>query len=111
MSDSHDEDLIDDADEREQMTAAIVAGLFGEADLKTLLSKAPYEDPEALFTDLHTSAVDIFLKLGEEDRTELIGDLFAELNWNYIVNLLLNDASDAGLYKEGETQLLKERES
>jgi hypothetical protein len=111
MSDSHDDDLIDDADEREQMTAAIVAGLFGEADLKALLSKAPYEDPEALFTDLHNSAVEIFLKLGEEDRNELIGDLFAELNWNYIVNLLLNDASDAGIYKEGETQLLKERES
>jgi hypothetical protein len=111
MTDSHDDDLMEDADEREQMTASIVAALFDEADLKALLSKAPYEDAETLFTDLHRAAVDNFSRLADEDRAELIGDLFAELNWNYIVNLLLNDASEAGLYKDGETRLLKTQES
>ncbi len=109
--DSHDDEFTDDADEREQMTAAIVAGLFGEQDLKAFLSKAPYANAESLFTDLHSAAVEKVLSLNEEDRNELIGDLLAELNWNYIINLLLNDASEAGLYEDGETRLLREEET
>jgi hypothetical protein len=111
MSDSQDDDhMIDDADEREQMTAAIVAGLFGEAELKAFLAKAPYADAETLFTDLHRTAVDKVAKLSEEDRAELVADLFGELNWNYIINLLLNDAAEVGLFEEGKTRLLEGEE-
>lgn len=110
MSDSQEDDPIDDADEREQMTAAIVAGLFGEADMKAFLAKAPYADAETLFTDLHRTAVEKVSQLSEEDRNDLVSDLLAELNWNYIINLLLNDASEAGLYEDGETRLLEGEE-
>ncbi|MGJ0508495.1 MAG: hypothetical protein ACR652_15510 [Methylocystis sp.] len=108
MEDSHDEDLVEDADERDQMTAAIVAGLFGEADLKAFLSKAPYADGDSLFTELLNKAVGKVFEFDEEERIELISALFAEFNWNYIINLLLNEASEAGLYRDGETRLLEE---
>lgn len=107
MTDSHDDELPDDADEREQMTAAIVAGLFEEEDLKAFVAKTPFADAEALFTQLHQSVVDKIEKLSDEERIEFISDLLGELNWNYIVNTILNEAYEAGFYKEGETKLLE----
>ena len=39
---------------------------------------------------------------------ETLSDLLNELNWNYIVNDILNEAAEAGYFKDGETKLLKD---
>ncbi len=108
MSEEGDSEFMDDADEREQIAASIVVGLFNENDLKKLTGKMPFADAEELFTTLHQTAVDKVASLDEETRAEFISDLFNELNWNYIVNDILNEAAEAGLFKEGETRLLKD---
>jgi hypothetical protein len=43
--------------------------------------------------------------------SEFLSDLLNELNWNYIVNDILNEAAEAGYFKDGETQLLKDEAS
>lgn len=111
MADNDDEELIDNVDEREQIAASIVAGVYTKDDLSTFVGKAPYADAEGLFTELLQLAVDRISKLGEEERAEVIGDLLAELNWNYIFNEVLNEASEAGLYTDGETKLLEDEEN
>jgi Mg/Co/Ni transporter MgtE len=104
MSDEGDAELIDDADEREQ----ILVNLFEEQDLKEVTAKMPFNDAQELFAELHRMSVAKIMSLSEASREEFLSDLLNELNWNYIVNDILNEAAEAGYFKDGETQLLKD---
>lgn len=108
MSDQDNDDFMNEADEREQITAAMLVSLFDADDLKIFTEKMPFSDAEEMFTELHQSAVDKVIALNEQERAEFISDLLAEMNWNYIINDMLNEASEAGLYRDGETRLLKD---
>ena len=107
MSDEGDAEWTDEADEREQIAASILVNLFEEKDLKELTGKMPFTDAEELFTELHRMSVAKIMSLSEASRNEFLSDLLAEMNWNYIVNDLLNEAAEAGFFKDGETKLLK----
>jgi len=111
MSDDGDAELIDDADEREQIAASILVNLFEEQDLKEVTAKMPFSDAQELFAELHRMSVAKIMSLSEASREEFLSDLLNELNWNYIVNDILNEAAEAGYFKDGETQLLKEEAS
>jgi Mg/Co/Ni transporter MgtE len=108
MTEEGDAEWTDEADEREQIAASIVVNLFEEQDLKEITGKMPYADAAELFSDLHRMSVAKVMSLSEESRQEFLSDLLNELNWNYIVNDILNEAAEAGFFKDGETKLLKD---
>lgn len=107
MTDEGDAEWTDEADEREQIAASIVVNLFEEQDLKEITEKMPYADAAELFSELHRMSVAKIMGLSEESRQEFLSDLLNELNWNYIVNDVLNEAAEAGYFKDGETKLLR----
>lgn len=108
MSDEGDAEWTDEADEREQIAASIIVNLFEEADLKDITAKMPFADAQELFSEIHRLSVAKIMALSPESRAEFLSDLLNEMNWNYIVNDVLNEAAEAGFFKDGETKLLKE---
>jgi len=108
MSDEGDAEWTDEADEREQISASIIVNLFEEQDLKDVTAKMPFADAQQLFTELHRMTVAKIMSLSETSREEFLSDLLNEMNWNYIVNDVLNEAAEAGIFKDGETKLLKD---
>lgn len=108
MSDEGDAEWTDEADEREQIAASILVNLFEEQDLKDVTAKMPFADAQELFAEIHRMSVAKIMSLSDASREEFLSDLLNELNWNYIVNDILNEAAEAGFFKDGETKLLKE---